>query len=185
MLIYTAAFFIPQNIPRLFPYNYYLILQNQFSDLDLIRGPLNGCRKMDQSQIEPGDMVISLGALTVTTTVIAGAVNVSIIVWKHYQSWWMSMVAFFAVIIIWALAKIFGSLVFIEDRYIIVVKPGESALPYTIKSAIIGSMIALLVFGYAFAYLMGGSQLLMSTWIIVIFATIAIGVVWGVLSALL
>lgn len=95
------------------------------------------------------------------------------------------MVAFFAVIIIWALAKIFGSLVFIEDRYIIVVKPGESALPYTIKSAIIGSMIALLVFGYAFAYLMGGSQLLMSTWIIVIFATIAIGVVWGVLSALL
>ena len=141
---------------------------------------------MDPAQLNPGDKVISLAALTITTTIITGSVNAAIITWKFSQTWWLSIAAFFAVILVWVLAKLVGSLVFtMEDTYIIVVKAGESALPSTLKAAFIGATIALFVFGFAYAYVLGGLQLFMSTWPLITLVSFIVGETWGTLAALL
>lgn len=141
---------------------------------------------MDPSQPNPGDKVISLAALMITTTIITGAVNSAIVVWMFDQPWWLSVAAFFAVIIIWIFAKIIGSMFFtIKDTHVIVVKSGESALSSTLKAAFIGAILSLFVFGYTFAYILGGSQFFQATWQTVSLVSVVIGVLWGALSALL
>lgn len=141
---------------------------------------------MNQSQFNPDDMVISLGDLTVTTTIIAGGLNVAVIIWKFNQPWWLSVVGFLAVILIWVLAKVTRILIFLEkDTYVVVVKADENALPLTLKAAFIGSILALFVFGFAFAYFLGGPQLFLSTWPLITLVSFIVGGLWGTLSALL
>ena len=141
---------------------------------------------MDPAQLNPGDKVISLAALTITTTIVTGSVNAAVITWKFNQTWWLSVAALLAVILAWILAKLAGSLVFtMEDTYIIVVKAGESALPSTLKAAFIGATIALIVFGFAYAYVLGGPQLFMSTWPLITLVSFMVGETWGTLAALL
>jgi len=70
--------------------------------------------KMDQFNLSPGDTVISLGALTITTTIIAGGINVAIIIWQFNQPWWLTVAGFLAVILVWALAKLTGLLLLFE-----------------------------------------------------------------------
>ena len=141
---------------------------------------------MEPSNLNPGDTVISLPALCITTTVITGAVNSAIIIWKFNQTWWLSAAVFIAVILIWLLAKSVGILLFTEkDSHIVVVKAGESALPLTLKAAFTGSAIALLIFGYVFAYILGGPQLFMSTWPLITLVSFIVGGIWGTLAALL
>ena len=121
-----------------------------------------------------------------TTTIITGGMNSAIITWNFYQTWWLSVAAFLAVILIWILAKWTGYLIFLEkDTYVIVVKAGNSALPYSLKAAFTGSTIALFIFGFAFAYILGGTPLFMSTWLIITLVSFIIGGIWGTLSALL
>lgn len=140
---------------------------------------------MEPPQFNPGDTVISLGDLTVTTTIIAGGLNVAIIIWKFDQPWWLSVAGFLAVILIWVLAKLSGILIFLEkDTYVVVVKTGESALPSTLKAAFIGSILALFVFGFAFACFLGGLELFMSTWLLITLVSFIVGGLWGTLSAL-
>lgn len=141
---------------------------------------------MDPAQLNPGDKVISLAALTITTTIITGSVNAAVITWKFNQTWWLSVAAFLAVILIWVLAKLIGSMIFnIQDTYIIVVKAGESALQSTLKAAFIGATIALFIFGFAYAYILGGPQLFMSTWPLITLISFIVGETWGTLAALL
>ena len=140
---------------------------------------------MDQQNLEPGDTVISLGDLTVTITIIAGGINVAIILWQINQPWWLSIIGFFSVVLIWVLAKLTGLLLFLEkDYYVTVVKAGESALPATLKAAFIGALIALLVFGIPVAYVLGGLELVETTWPLIAIASFVMGAIWATLAAL-
>ena len=71
-----------------------------------------------------------------------------------------------------------------KEGDVFVVKAGASALPLTLKSAIIGSIVALIICGYAFALILGGSELMASTWLIVTIVSVVVGGLGGVLSAL-
>lgn len=138
-----------------------------------------------EPQLNPGDTVISLAGLTITTTIITGAINSAVVLWKLNHSWWLSLAAFFAVIVIWIIAKTLGTLFFtIRDTHVLIVKAGESALPSTLKAAFLGASIAMCVFGFAFAWILGGAQFLSSTWPIITLVSLVIGSVWGTLSAL-
>ena len=141
---------------------------------------------MDPSQLNSGDTVIAPGDLTVTTTIITGGINAAIILWLYTQTWWLAIAGFLTVIVIWLLAKISGLLLLFEkDAYVIVVKAGNNALPSTLKAAFIGTLFAMCVFGFAFAYVLGGMELFMVTWPYVTAASLIIWLLWGTLPSLL
>ncbi len=143
---------------------------------------------MEPSQLNPGDTVIPLADLIVKTAIISGAINSAIITWKFNQSWWLTLAAFvIGAVVCWLLARYIGSLVFPATQFddIFVVKAGSAAIPLTLKAAFIGSSTALLFCGLLYAFILGGSSLFVSTWVIVTLISLIIGGLWGMLSALL
>ncbi len=142
---------------------------------------------MKPSQLNPGDTVIPLAGHLVSASVFSGAINSSIVMWKYNHTWWLSLAAFIiGAILCWFIAKNIGKFVFPTEKEgdVFVVKAGASALPLTLKSAIIGSIVALIICGYAFALILGGSELMASTWLIVTIVSVVVGGLGGVLSAL-
>ncbi len=143
---------------------------------------------MEPSQLNPGDTVIPLADLVVKTAIISGSINSAIITWKFNQSWWLTLAAFvIGAVVCWFLARYIGSLVFPVSQYddIFVVKAGSSAIPLTLKAAFIGSSTALIFCGFLYAFILGGSSLFVSTWVIVTLISLIVGGLWGMLSALL
>jgi hypothetical protein len=59
-----------------------------------------------------------------------------------------------------------------------------SALPKTIVAAIIGSAVGLFICGIGYAFLIGGSALVISVGVSLIIVSVIIGFLWGFLSAL-
>ncbi len=143
---------------------------------------------MEPSQLNQGDTVIPLADLIVKTAIISGAINSAIITWKFNQSWWLTLAAFvIGAVVCWLLARYIGSLVFPATQFddIFVVKAGSSAIPFTLKAAFIGSSAALIFCGFLYAFIVGGSPLFVSTWVIVTLISLIIGCLWGMLTALL
>jgi hypothetical protein len=143
---------------------------------------------MEPSQLNPGDTVIPLVGLIVTTAIISGSINAAIVTWKYNHAWWLSLIAFFiGAIICWYISKHFGSLVFPSNSAdnVMVVKAGSSALPLTLKAALVGSTLGLVISGLVLAFLVGGTSLVASTWVLVILVSGTVGILWGTLSALI
>ncbi|MDF1745458.1 MAG: hypothetical protein P1V19_17300 [Gimesia sp.] len=143
---------------------------------------------MAPSQLNPGDTVIPLAGLVVTTSIISGAINSSIIVWRYNQTWYFSLVAFFVgAILSWLIAKYIGLVVFPsqQEGTVFVVKSGVSALPLTLKASVIGAGTAVIICGYLLAFMLGGTVLLASSWFLITVTSIIIAGLWGTLSALL
>jgi len=142
---------------------------------------------MGPSPLNPGDAVIALAGQLVSASVFSGAINSSIVMWKYNHAWGHSLAAFIiGAILCWFIAKNIGPFVFPTQKEgdVFVVKVGASALPLTLKAAIIGSIIALIVCGYTFALILGGSALIASTWLIVTIVSLIVGGLWGILSVL-
>ena len=145
-------------------------------------------KTMDPSQLNPGDTVIPLADLVVKATIISGSINSAIITWKFNQSWWLTLAAFvIGAVVCWFLARHIGSLVFPVTQFddVFVVKAGSSAIPFTLKASFIGSGTALIFCGFLYAFILGGSLLFVSTWIIVTLISLIVGGLWGMLTALL
>jgi hypothetical protein len=143
---------------------------------------------MEPSQLNPGDTVIPLADLVVKAAIISGSINSAIITWKFNQSWWLTLAAFvIGAVVCWFLARRIGSLVFPVTQFedVFVVKAGSSAIPFTLKASFIGSGTALIFCGFLYAFILGGSLLFVSTWIIVTLISLIVGGLWGMLTALL
>ena len=145
-------------------------------------------KTMEPSQLNPGDTVIPLADLVVKAAIISGSINSAIITWKFNQSWWLTLAAFvIGAVVCWFLARYIGSLVFPVTQFddVFVVKAGSSAMPLTLKASFIGSSTALIFCGFLYAFILGGSLLFVSTWVIVTLIFLIVGGLWGMLSALL
>lgn len=142
---------------------------------------------MEPSQLKPGDTVIPLAGLCITVAIICGAVNSAIVTWNFNPIWWLTIVAFFVgAVLSWVIAKVASSLVYpASPDNVCVVKAGASALPKTIAAAMMGSVVGLLICGLGYAFIIGGSALVTSVGVPLIFISVIIGCLWGVLSALL
>lgn len=148
----------------------------------------SGNKTMESSELNPGDTVIPLADLVVKAAIISGSINSAIITWKFNPSWWLILVAFvIGAVVCWFLARHIGSLVFPATQFddVFVVKAGSSAIPLTLKAAFMGSSTALIFCGLLYAFILGGSSLFVSTWVIVTLISLIVGGLWGMLTALL
>ena len=141
---------------------------------------------MEPSQLKPGDTVIPLAVLCITAAIVCGAINSAVVTWNFNPTWWLTIVSFFVgAILSWGIAKIASSFVYsAPPDDVCVVKAGASALPKTIVAAIIGSVIGLFICGIGYAFLIGGSTLVISVGVPLIIVSVAISFLWGVFSAL-
>ena len=141
---------------------------------------------MEPSSLKPGDTVIPLKVLCVTAAIVCGAINSAVVTWNFNHTWWLTIVSFFVgAILSWGIAKMASSFVYpAPPDDVLVVKAGTSALPKTIVAAIIGSVVGLFICGIGYAFLIGGSALVISVGVSLIIVSVIIVFLWGVLSAL-
>ncbi len=141
---------------------------------------------MEPSPLKPGDTVIPLAVLCITAAIVCGAINSAVVTWNFIHTWWLTIVSFFVgAILSWGIAKIASSFVYpAPPDDVLVVKAGASALPKTIVAAIIGSVVGLFICGIGYAFLIGGSALVISVGVSLIIVSVIIGFLWGFLSAL-
>lgn len=141
---------------------------------------------MEPSQLKPGDTVIPLAGHFITAAIACGAINSAVVTWNFNPAWWLTIVAFLAgAILSWGIAKPVSSFLYpAAPDNVVVVKAGPSALPKTIGAAMMGSVVGLLVCGMGYAFLIGGSALVASVSMSLMFVSVVIGGLWGVLSAL-
>lgn len=143
---------------------------------------------MEPSQLNSAETVIPLAGLTVSAAMISGSINAAFVTWKYNQVWSLTLIAFFiASIVCWFISKKFASFAFpIESKdQVFVVKAGSSALPLTLKASMIGSILGLVLSGLALSFIIGGTSLITSTWVIVTIISGVIGILWGTLSAII
>ena len=142
---------------------------------------------MEPSPLKPGDTVIPLAVLCITAAIVCGAINSAVVTWNFNHTWWLTTVSFFVgAILSWGIAKMASSFVYpAPPDDVLVVKAGASALPKTIVAATIGSVIGLFICGIGYAFLIGGSTLVISVGVLLIIVSVTISFLWGIFSALL
>lgn len=142
---------------------------------------------MEQQETRFEDTILPLAGIVVSASTSSGAAISSVVMWNYNPNWWLVFIAFVAgAIFSWGFAETIGSVVFPARREgdIYVVKANTSALPHAIAAAMIGSSVALLLCGYIFAFILGGSALFSATWVFVTTVSVLIScVLGGIVSA--
>ena len=142
---------------------------------------------MEEKQINTGDKVISLGFLCVTTGLITGAIVSGLVAWTVDNPWvYIVLVVLIGGFLGWLIGKGVAAVFFsAPSDYVLVVKAGSGALPKTILSSLLGAVIAAMVLGLGFAFVIGGITLIKSMALMLIGTALVVGVFWGLMSALL
>lgn len=148
---------------------------------------LFGGNKMDTPTLNSGDTVVPLGTLATTVAILCGAINAGLISWELESPWWGVVVA---VAIGGALGSLIGKaitrmLYSAPGDQVQLVKVGPASLPKTLVASLLGAIAATALLGFGVAAILGGLALVKSIALISAVSAVLIGVLWGILSALL
>lgn len=142
--------------------------------------------KLETPKLNSGDTVVSLGSLSITVAMLCGAINSGLVSWELEKPWWVLVLAVAAggamgKLIGRALARMLYSSP--PDR-VAVVKAGPAALPKTLVASLLGAIAATALLGFAPAAVLGGLVLVMSITLISAASAVVVGILWGILAAL-
>ncbi len=142
---------------------------------------------METPKLNSGDTVVPLGSLSTTAATLCGAINAGLVAWALERPWW-------GVVIGVAVGGIAGNLIgkaialrlyTAPGDQVQVVKAGPAALPKTLVASLLGAIAATALVGFGPAAGLGGLALVESIAGISAVSAVLIGVLWGVLSAVL
>lgn len=142
---------------------------------------------METPQLNAGDTVVSLGSLSTTSAILCGSISAGLLSWELDSPWWGVVVAVVGGgtvggIIGKAVARIFYSA---PGDQVQVVKAGPGGMSKTLLASLLGAIAATALLGFATAALLGGLALVKSIALLSVGGAVVVGVLCGVLSALL
>ncbi len=142
---------------------------------------------METPKMKSGDTVVPLGSLSTTVAMLCGSINAGLVSWELKSPWWGVVVAV-------AVGGTIGSLIGMAIARMLysapgdqvqVVKAGPAGLPKTLVASLLGAIAATALLGFGAAAVLGGLALVKSIALISAVSAVLVGVLWGVLSALL
>ncbi len=142
---------------------------------------------METPKLKSGDTVVPLGSLSTTVAMLCGSINAGLVSWELKSPWWGVVVAV-------AVGGTIGSLIgkaiarmlySAPGDQVPVVKAGPAGLPKTLVASLLGAIAATALLGFGAAAVLGGLALVKSIALISAVSAVLVGVLWGVLSALL
>ena len=139
------------------------------------------------SPFKPGDAVVPLAALSRQCGGIAGAVSVGIVLGRGNASWWLIALGVVMGLVVGLLAgKALGHLLIPASApgQVLVVRAGRSALPLTLRAALIPAALVGLGLSAAAAFAFG-TPMWPGALLTGLSTAIAIGLIFGLGSALL
>lgn len=142
---------------------------------------------MRAEQLTAGDKVIPLAYLCVTTGLVAGALICGLVAWRFGNPWWHMVLALLTGGVSgWIIGKLMAA-VFLSapGDNLLVVKAGAGALSKTILSSLLGAVAAAVLLGPGYAFVIGGAAVIKSVALMSVGIALAVGVFWGLMSALL
>ncbi len=153
----------------------------------IIARALSVVDRMETPKLNSGDTVVPLGSLSTTAAMLCGAINAGLVAWALERPWW-------GVVIGVAVGGIAGNLIgkaIARSLYtapgdqVQVVKAGPAALPKTLVASLLGAIAATALVGFGPAAGLGGLALVESIAMISAVSAVLVGVLWGILSAVL
>jgi len=142
---------------------------------------------MEPPQLNSGDTVVSLGSLSTTSAILCGSINAGLLSWALDSPWWGVGVA---VVVGGTVGGIIGKAVAqiiysAPGDQVQVVKAGPGAMSKTLLASLLGAIAATALLGFGTAAVLGGLALVESITLLSVVGAVVVGVVWGILSALL
>ncbi len=142
---------------------------------------------METPKLNSGDTVVPLGSLSTTVAMLCGSINAGFVSWELESPWWGVVVAVAVGGTIGSLiGKAIARMLYSAHRdQVQVVKAGPAALPKTLVASLLGAITATALLGFGAAAVLGGLALVKSIALISAVSAVLVGVLWGILSAVL
>ena len=142
---------------------------------------------MSTPELKPGDTVVALGVLSTTVALLAGVINGALVFWALLVPWWGVAAGAAAggalgALIGMAIARLLYAA---PDDHVHVIKTGPAALPQTLRTAFLGAITASAILGFGAGAILGGLALVQTIALFSIAGAVLLGLLCGVLSALL
>ena len=140
---------------------------------------------MQKETLKPGDKVVDIKYLYIVSSILSGASVSAATIWKFNQRLLPTILSIIVcIILMFFLSRVLSNYFYlIRKKETTVVKAGKTAIPLTLKATIIGGLIAMVICGVIYSFILGGVNFMISCLLINLIITFCISIVLGILSA--